>query len=292
MQKMQTTNNQNIDPGIMEELERNARKLGYPDCKRGCRGMGFYFDPFGGGKRDGAFVLCDCMKEVMRCEGQPPFEYFDSEENGMRDCPTKPVLVTLERIALLRKYSGIPSRYNWKFISSIDFTPVMFAMDHAVETVRLFGEGKSQGIYFHGGTGSGKTLLSCAILNELIRLYQKPVKYAKISRDILGKLRASFNPNSDSYGEGRKIEEELARIPVLVIDDFGVHRESEWVNSVLYDLIDARYENNLLTIITSNEPMSSWKEIGGGRVYSRLVQMCLEIHIDAPDYRLNDQKSF
>ena len=58
---------------------------------------------------------------------------------------------------------------------------------------------------------------------------------------------------------------------------------------MLYDLIDARYEHGLLTIITSNEPMESWREISGGRIYSRLRQMTTEIEIDAPDYRLRTQ---
>ncbi len=81
-------------------------------------------------------------------------------------------------------------------------------------------------------------------------------------------------------------------MPALVIDDFGIHNESDWVNSVLYDLIDARYENNLLTIITSNDPLDAWKELAKGRVYSRLREICIEIQIDAPDYRLRESKQY
>jgi DNA replication protein DnaC len=168
----------------------------------------------------------------------------------------------------------------------------LFAIDHVYAVIKEYPKNKNTyGLYLYGRTGTGKTLLSCIILNEMIRLYQIPVKYAKISRDILGKIRDTFNPQSEYYGEGRKIEEELANIEILVIDDFGVQKDSPWVNNVLYDLIDSRYEKNLLTILTSNEPMDSWKEISNGRVFSRLKEMCLEIHLDAEDYRLKKSKS-
>ncbi|MCB1170488.1 MAG: ATP-binding protein, partial [Leptospiraceae bacterium] len=76
-----------------------------------------------------------------------------------------------------------------------------------------------------------------------------------------------------------------------VIDDFGIHRESDWVNQTLYDLIDSRYEKSLITILTSNEPMESWKGLFGGRLYSRLRQICIEIHLDGADYRLRESRS-
>lgn len=279
---------------ITRELLRNRpHESGSGNCDQ-CNGTGFLFDPLGGGRDRGAFILCGCMKKICRCDGTPPYEYYDSEKYAMVSCPAAPARNTIDRIEVLQKLSEIPKRYVWKFISSIDYSnqSLLFAVDHSVETIANFGREEIQGLYFYGPTGCGKTLLSCAVLNELIRLYQAHVRYAKISRDILQKLKSTFNPNSELFGAAYKIERQLATVPVLVIDDFGVHRESDFVNAVLYDLIDARYEQNQLTIITSNEPMESWKEIAGGRVYSRLRQMCVEIHIEAPDYRLIESRSY
>lgn len=222
--------------------------------------------------------------------------YFDESKQAMVPCPTRPARLALERTKILDRSSGIPNRYRGKFIDS--FYPeadpqqnLDFALDFAVDVIRNFAEkGSVRGLYLHGPTGSGKTHLSCAILNELIRLYQIEAHYAKISRDILGKLRETFNPASSVYGEGRKIEAALASYPALVIDDFGVHRETEWVNSVLYDLIDTRYENEKLTILTSNEPIESWQEMNSRRLYSRLREMCSPVLMDAPDYRLNEDR--
>jgi len=277
------------DPNFREDLEKNANRFGNASCPI-CRGLGILFDPLGGGKARGAFYLCRCL-ESQKKTNEPPYEYYSEEKNSILPCPTKKARLAIEKMDRILLQSGIPEKYKNIFFFSINAGDLLIATAYAGDVVRDFPEKKTAGLYLHGQTGSGKTMLSTVVLNEIIRLYQTQVRYAKISRDIIGKLRASFNTNSEYYGEGRQIEEELAKVPVLVIDDFGVQKESPWVNSVLYDLIDARYENELLTILTSNEPLDSLKEISGGRVYSRLREMCLEIHIDAPDYRLSHAKS-
>lgn len=289
-----------LDPILIANLEGYGNKFGDPNCKT-CRGLGLVFEPDTAGRQMGSYDLCQCIRQHCRCQGVPPYEFYDGRVNGMQPCPTKKARIALEKIPYLYKMAQIPARFIYKFLYSFNFNvpgskqdgkdsdQMIEVLDNVINTVRDYGQQKfrsDQGVYLYGPTGCGKTLLACIILNEIIRLYQKPVRFAKISRDIFGKLRASFNPGSDFYGEGRKIEEELASVSALVIDDFGVHRESDWVNLVLYDLIDSRYENNLLTIITSNEPMDSWKDISNGRVYSRLREMCLETQIDASDYRL------
>ena len=276
-----------------EVLRHHPRRAGTADCPH-CAGIGYHFDPLGGGSAQGAFVLCECVRRVCRCGNKPPYDYYDAERNAMVPCPAGAAELAVDRSMVLQHHSGIPNRYRWKFISSVELVDdsTIIAVDHAIETVRRFGEGDPQGLYLHGPPGCGKTLLSCAILNELIRLHQIPVLYAKISRDILGQLKASFNPNSEYYGEGRRIEERLASVTALVMDDFGAHRETEFVNSVLYDLIDARYEKNLPTIVTSNEPLEHLRDTSGGRLYSRLKEMCVEIHLDAPDYRQRGSRSY
>lgn len=272
-------------------LAREAPKkyrYGHSDCPI-CLGLGIAYDAQGGDWNRPALVVCSCTNTESRCDGKPPYDYYDESSDMMLPCPSKKAHLALERIRYLQDRSRIPNRYKWKYLPSIEDRNNIsqtLALSSVVSIIQQFGRHEIRGLYLHGDTGSGKTLFSTVIINELIRLYQTPVLYAKISRDILGKLRASFNPNSEIYGEGKKIEDELASIPALVIDDFGVQKDSDWVHSVLYDLIDARYENQLLTIITSNEPLDVWKEVSKGRIYSRLIEMSEELHIDVPDYRL------
>jgi len=54
---------------------------------------------------------------------------------------------------------------------------------------------------------------------------------------------------------------------------------------MLYNLIDSRYTEERLTIVTSNFHLSKYKEVANGRVHSRLVEMCSVIHVDLPDFR-------
>tara|TARA_B100001939_G_scaffold348124_1_gene372920 strand:+ start:38638 stop:39552 length:915 start_codon:yes stop_codon:yes gene_type:complete len=283
---------------LRARLQANAPRYGVEGCPE-CQGLGILFDPRAG--RMGAYEICNCNRQRCRCGGQAPFMYFDEGQNAMVPCPAREAYLALERIIRLNRRSGVPSRFQNRFLDTLDTKDpgisLLIAMDHAVEIIYQYGRRKDpdapdiQGLYLYGSTGTGKTHIACTIVNELIRLYQVEAHYAKISRDILNKIRESFNTSSDSYGMGGRIEKELASYEALVIDDFGVHRESPWVNSTLYDLIDSRYEKNLLTILTSNEPMDSWKELFGGRVYSRLKQVCIEIHLDGEDYRLRESRS-
>lgn len=276
------------DPRPFAQILWHLRPDLQPACPD-CLDLGFIHVPSFDRRDQGGLELCECQKRITRSNGKPPFEYYDAATNAMAPCPSRPARLALDRIRRLERWSGIPGRYHGKFLEDVEpcTNSLQDALDAAVNSVAEFRSPElGRGLYLWGDTGCGKTLIGCAALNEILRLYQRPVRYAKISRDILGKLRSSFNPASESYGEGRRIEEELAGVEALVIDDFGTHKETEWVNQVLYDLIDARYENNLLTIVTSNEPLENLKEIAQGRIYSRLKGMTTEIHIEAPDYRL------
>ena len=270
-----------------------------------CHGLGYFYQENQEylGQRDfhihGNYLLCPCVKKNCSitkqgaCPTQPPYEYYDEKERIMRPCQCKPSRQRLDKIRYYLKRSHIPLKYQGKFLHHFetkDDENLTLAVDLANETILKFKQlnWASHGLYLHGETGCGKTLLSCILLNELLRFYACKVNYAKISRDILGKLRYTYNPNSTTYGEGLKIEKELARTDILVIDDFGIHKDKEtpWVQNVLYDLIDARYENKKCTIITSNDPMTELKEKGNIRIYSRLREMCREVQIKSQDYRI------
>ena len=98
-------------------------------------------------------------------------------------------------------------------------------------------------------------------------------------------LNGTYQKDSEFYGQESLIELEIANVDVLVIDDFGVQKETEWANSKLYDLIDHRYESDKLTLLTSNLELSELREMGEGRIYSRLLEMTRELKLECPDYR-------
>jgi DNA replication protein DnaC len=190
----------------------------------------------------------------------------------------------------------IPVKYSYKFMNHIDSSSdqtmsILAAMDWATDLIKHWDNHEywknhpKRGMYLTGAPGSGKSLIACVILNELIFRYNIRCLYAKISKDFLSALKDTYQKDSEFHGQERSIEQEFADVDVLVVDDFGVQKESEWANAKLYDLIDSRYEREKITLLTSNLPLKDWKDKGLGRVYSRLTEMTKEIELLCSDYR-------
>lgn len=111
---------------------------------------------------------------------------------------------------------------------------------------------KGMGLYICSGTkGSGKTMLSCCILNELTKRYVGSVKFVN-ALDFLEMTKKGYR------GEENEVQS-LYDAKVLVIDDIGVQMSKEWVETVFYRLINDRYVNRKPTIYTSNIPIGRLK---------------------------------
>lgn len=111
---------------------------------------------------------------------------------------------------------------------------------------------KGMGLYIYSGTkGSGKTMLSCCLLNEIPRRYSGSVKFVNIL-DFLEMTKKGF---SGDDGDLQSIYE----AGLLVLDDIGVQMSKEWVETVLYRLVNHRYTQRLPTIYTSNIPIDGLK---------------------------------
>lgn len=111
---------------------------------------------------------------------------------------------------------------------------------------------KGLGLYISSGTkGSGKTMLSCCVINEIADRYAIPVKFVNML-DLLEMTKKSFK------GDGKEIDA-LHQAGLLVLDDIGAQMSKEWVDSVLYRLVNDRYINRKPTIYTSNIPIDSLK---------------------------------
>lgn len=143
---------------------------------------------------------------------------------------------------------------------------------------------KGYGIYFYGPAGSGKTHLSFAILNE-INQKTEYYAFAIFVPEFIQKIR-------DYYSSG-DIEinpiNEIARIQILLVDDLGAERYTEWVQEQIVQLLDYRYRNKLSTIITSNLKLNNLKEKIGERIYSRVVGLSKPVLVVSDDKRRREQ---
>jgi len=108
------------------------------------------------------------------------------------------------------------------------------------------------GLYIYSAQkGSGKTLLASVLLNEISERYPVSTKFLTIN-DYLEMTKKGYKGET----------EELTNVDnskVLVLDDIGAQMDKEWVNTVLFALINTRYNKKLITVYTSNIPIAKLK---------------------------------
>ena len=145
-----------------------------------------------------------------------------------------------------------------------------------------------------GNNGVGKTHLACSIANKLIE-NGTPVIYGTLI-NLLAELRNSYDiDNNISEMEIIKLYE---NVDLLIIDDLGKEKPSEWALEKLFTIINSRYENDLPVIITTNynqnsiiERLSINGEIDTAKsIISRLYEMCYLVKIDDIDHRIKKKK--
>lgn len=107
---------------------------------------------------------------------------------------------------------------------------------------------KTKGIYIYGSYGVGKTLLMHTFLNLL---QNEGFKVIFIKTSTLSKmLKNNFDKSNDI---NEKIIDKFKKVDVLVFDDIGVSDGNEWfINQVLFEILDTRYNLKKLTYFTSN----------------------------------------
>lgn len=137
-------------------------------------------------------------------------------------------------------------------------------------------------ILITGPCGTGKTYLACALAHKAC-LIGKAVLYERLSR-LLPDLQLA-------HGDGRykKRMDELAKVDVLILDDFGLTPLIEEQRRDLLELLDERYEKKS-TIVTSQLPVKLWHEtIGNGTVadaiLDRLVHQAYRLEMKGESMR-------
>lgn len=141
---------------------------------------------------------------------------------------------------------------------------------------------KGYGIILWGGVGTGKTFIAACIANELIEKFI-PVMFTSLSK-IIHHVNSMGFDNRDDYIN------DLNNYDLLILDDFGVQRSTEYANEIVYEVIDNRYKLRKPLILTTNFSPEQLKEkskykIEEQRVIDRVLSMCKPIEVNGGSKR-------
>jgi len=178
---------------------------------------------------------------------------------------------------------------------------IMRCLNYAKDITNL-QQGK--GLFLHGPYGTGKTHLVVATVYELIKNnpdlfvrrpgpwdyndgFRNGMMFTFVSVvDLLVTIREGFNGSDYKKGKAADLLHRVKCDEIVILDDIGAEKPSEWVEEQLYFLIDLRYRMERATIFTTN--CSIPKELEnqiGERAVSRIFEMTDGIKVDGPDYR-------
>jgi DNA replication protein DnaC len=145
----------------------------------------------------------------------------------------------------------------------------------------------TKGLYFFGGAGVGKTHLVSGIANRLMTSEITPL-YLMVA-DLLDEIRKGYEA-SEVDTSAVALMEQAKETPVLILDDIGAERATEWSIEKLFQIINHRYLNQLPMVMTSNYDLDDLAyHMGTGatgtRICSRIIEMCRIFRLDADDIR-------
>lgn len=221
---------------------------------RECDGSGLIHEK----RQDGSevMIICKCReyKELLRKikTARIPDDYLNKR---IYDFDTK-IYQVKDNVEVAQYAKKIATRYVEKYFEMEDM---------------------GKGLYFYSNTkGSGKTLLSIAIINELIIKYKiKPLYISVVN--MLIEMKHSFS-SKDPKRNFFNLVESFKQVPVLLMDDLGVEKTTDWSEEVLTQILDERMSYNRPTIITSNMPIQSLqKKYPAGRIKSRIEKITFPV---------------
>ena len=215
-------------------------------------------------------IKCHCQKEA--------YEKQEAERKHQE--------FLLQQVAQL-KANGLQDKASWdyRFANDKGWNPeIQIAHDYVAHWKEM--KEKSLGLLLWGNVGTGKTFFAGCIANALLD-EGISVLMTNFSR-ILNTLTGMYSEDRNKFIDG------LHKYELLIIDDLGIERNSEFALEQVFHVIDSRYRSKLPLIVTTNltlDEMKHSKDLAHSRIYDRVLERCVPLKINRQNIRqLNDDK--
>ncbi len=208
-------------------------------------------------------VMCDCQRTAEKKEEAA----FQKRQEEFR----------IERM----KASGLQDRYlhDYTFANDKGYNPEIKKAQRYVAEWAMMKE-NCIGLLLWGNVGTGKTFIAACIANALI---EKGVSVLMTNfSKILNSLSAMFDVDRNKFIES------FNRYSLLIIDDLGIERNSEFALEQVFNVIDSRYRSKKPLIVTTNltlDELKHPKDLAHARIYDRVLERCVPLKVNRQDIR-------
>ena len=209
------------------------------------------------------------LPHPCRCEQ----ERLDREAEEQEACRHRQAVADLKR----RGFTD-PAMRGWTFANDNGKCPQMKHAHFYVENWPAMQE-ENIGYLLWGGVGTGKSYFAGCIANALME-QEVAVRMTNFAL-ILNDLTASFEGRNEYIAR-------LCRSPLLILDDFGMERGTEYGLEQVYNVVDSRYRSRRPLIVTTNlslQDLQHPKDTAHARIYDRLLEMCAPIRFSGENFR-------
>ena len=138
----------------------------------------------------------------------------------------------------------------------------------------------ASGLLLWGNVGTGKSFIAACIANALLDK-GVPVIMTNFAR-LLNKLTDMYAGDRNPYIDSFK------RYPLMIIDDLGIERNSEFAREQVFSIIDSRYRSQLPMIVTTNLSLKKLKnpeDMARARIYDRVLERCMPVRVNEQNVR-------
>ena len=216
-------------------------------------------------------------EKILPCTCKCQEEEFAEQERRRKDAEDQRKIDELRRASLMddrsRKSTFEAFKKNGRNSELLDTMKI-----YAEEFDRMVEE--NQGLLLYGEPGTGKTFAAACVVNYLLdrKIPVLMTSFVKLIDQFM-----KFNEN-----DSESVIHKMNRAKLLVIDDLGAERGTDYALERVYDVIDSRYRANKPMILTSNltlGQMQAETNVRLKRIYDRVFEICFPVLVDGPSWR-------